>query len=819
MKRIVVGVLAHVDAGKTTLIESFLFHSGLIKQPGRVDLQNAFLDYNQEEKKRGITISSKEAHITWKDSDIELIDTPGHVDFSGDMERALQIIDMAVLILGAQDGIKAHTKTIWRCLEEYEIPTLVFINKMDLEQKGKEALLKDLSELSPYFVEGFEEETIAASDESLLDAYLQNGHLTNIQLQEAFEKRLYLPVFFGSALKQEGTKELLDILASFAKERDLEAPLGGKVFQITYDNQGQRLTHVKLTQGTLRVKEALFPQEKVDQIRWMNGNTFQTLERAEAGQVVALKGIHSLQAGDAFGSEETKLRLLNQPCITYALVVEEDIDRNKIQKVCEEIADEDPLLEMKYDTQSGEILFSLMGEIQKEVLQAKILEKTGITVSFEEKGVIYKETILNPILGVGHYEPLRHYAEVQLLLEPAKRGQGIVIENRILRERLSPVHQKSILHTLQNTLFKGVLIGAPLTDVKIILVDGKGHLKHTEGGDFREATIRAVRQGLMKAESILLEPYGQYEIEVEASRMSKVLFDLQQLGIESPHIEEKEVGMLIMGRGPMKDLLHYQKDFLIQEKGKGNFLLRYDKYDICMHEEEVLATSTYESEADLEQPCGSIFTKHGAGFYVPWHEVEDYVEVYEEEKNTSSYERITYHVSKDEVDTLVEKSVGNNRNPNKVYTPKEKEKIKMKPIVDDRPELYVIDGYNLLYEMEELKALAKEDLYAAREKLMDILFNYIGYTGQETILVFDGYKVSNHSETNYDHNKLKVVYTKTGETADAYIARQAEAWKKKYRIKVVSSDALVQNAIFSQGASRMSSREYLQLLEALKQIK
>lgn len=805
MKRIVTGILAHVDAGKTTCIESMLYTSNIIRKMGRVDHKDAFLDYDDQERDRGITIYSKEAHFTWKENEVYLIDTPGHVDFSSEMERSLQVLDLAILLINGQDGLQSHTQTIWKCLEHYKIPTLIFINKMDISYKTKEELLEEIqSHLSSNCIDYLNQdlETIAMVNEDLMNHYIETNEIDSSLLQKAIFKRECFPVFFGSALKRDGIEQLMNAIVDLSFIPDYPADFGARVYKIQ-----EGWAHIKITGGTLHVKDKLGENEKVDQIRIYNGQQSQMLQEASAGMIVALKGISNLHIGSGLGFERDLKEPLLNPYMNYQLLLPEGCDVLNMMRYCSVLASEDPQLHIEYSEQTKQIYLRLMGHVQMEILQKEIERRSGVKVGFGAGQVLFKETIQEKVYGVGHYEPLRHYAEVLLEISPQPRGKGLIFESTCSRVDLALNWQNLVLTHLKEKQHKGVLTGSPLTDVKITLINGRAHQKHTEGGDFRQATYRAVRQGLKEAQSILLEPYYKFELIIENAYVSKALFDLENKHCTFSIEQDTSNLVHIHGSGPIRLLMNYQKDVLAYTKGKGQFQCVFDAYKECVDQEEIINQIRYDSEADLENPTGSIFCEHGAGYFVAWDEVKKHMHISIKQESSSNYSARKYTVSEEEVKRIFNSLGGNNKQKEKDFKKKSKVDLNLNSvsISHKKPDCLIVDGYNMIFAWNNLKSIS--NIESARDALMDQLSNYQGYKKIKLILVFDGYRVKNSVGSNSQYAGLEVVYTKYNQTADRYIEKLVHELKGKYDLSVASSDGLIQNAIFANGAKRMSARE------------
>ena len=833
-KHICMGLLAHVDAGKTTLSESMLYVSGSIRKMGRVDHQDAFLDTYDLERARGITIFSKQAVFSWKDLGITLLDTPGHVDFSAEMERTLQVLDYAVLVISGADGIQGHTETLWRLLGQYQIPVFLFINKMDQNGTDREQILQELKkrfgdhciDFAKVWDTGDEEaeEQLAMCDEGLLEQYLETGELPREQVAELIAERKVFPCYFGSALRTEGVEELLDALESFTKRKEYPTEFGAKVYKIGRDEQGNRLTYLKVTGGTIQVKETITDtEEKINQIRRYSGSKYEMLKKVDAGEVCAVTGLSDTYPGQGLGAESASDMPILEPVLNYRIELPPDCDVHKMLINLKELEEEEPQLHIVWEEQLGEIHVQLMGEVQIEILKSMIWDRFKVRVEFGTGRVVYKESIEEPVEGVGHFEPLRHYAEVHLLLEPGERGSGLQFFSDCSEDVLARNWQRLILTHLEEKEHRGVLTGSAITDMKITLVSGRAHQKHTEGGDFRQATYRAVRQGLRKAKSVLLEPYYEFEMELLPEHVGRAMTDIQKRnGTFEPPVTDGEISVL-KGSAPVSRMRGYQSELTSYTGGRGRMSCRLKGYERCADQEEIVAAFGYDPEADLENPTGSVFCAHGAGFVVNWDEVESYMhlensleseQIAEEQtrpvvrqtRSTSSQIELT----REELDAIYAKTpdpVKRNRSSVTV-------RAKSDPAADDKwmakqktveEEYLLVDGYNIIFAWEELKELAKIDLKSARDKLMDILCNYQGYKKCVLILVFDAYKVEGGQGAVMKYHNIHVVYTKEAETADQYIEKTVRKIGKHHHVTVATSDALEQVIILGQGAARMSA--------------
>ena len=828
VKHICTGLLAHVDAGKTTCVEAMLLNSGTIRKAGRVDHGDTILDYDEQERSYGITIYAKEAHMKWMDAEIDLIDTPGHVDFSAEMERSLSVLDVAVLLINGQDGVQAHTHTIWKCLAHYHVPCIVFVNKMDISFHTQQELLEDLhmhcSDMCVQWDEN-RDDTLALANDEILEAVSQTGVIPEQLLQQAFMKRQFFPVLFGSALKNQGVDTLMNLMCQLVPQREYPETFGAKVFRVSLDPQGNRLTHMRITGGILRARDRFNEEDKADQIRRYNGVRYDLLMEAGGGEVVCVKGISSMEPGAGLGFEKDSSSSLLNASMTYQLELPEGASPLVLSDTCATLASEDPRLEISTDERTGRISVCIMGKMQMEVLQKKIYESSGIMVGFSTGKIVYQETIREPVDGAGHFEPLRHYAEVHVRLEPLPTGSGIQVVNGIGTDSLSTAWQRSILSALSRKRHRGVLTGSFLTDVRIILTAGKGHIKHTTGGDFRQAAGRAVRQALMKAESILLEPYESFELTVPSESLSRALFDLENREC-SVEVKENENGtMRIQGEGPVRTLQNYNGEVTVYTKGKGIFLSETAGFRPCKEADRIIAEIGYDPEMDLHNPADSVFCANGSGYNVRWDEADEHmhIQLKNGEVPSSAMRSTRYKVSEGDLGYIMEMTAGRNRNPDKeaeerIRKEKEKKREEMAEMSRVKAsvnlaEMMVVDGYNMIYAWEELKSLAQEDLYLAREKLITALYNWQAYYGHPITVVFDGYRVANKTGTTLKKQDLTIVYTKTGETADTWIERFSYQNQNRFRITYVTSDALIQNAVLSRNGLRMSANALYQKLK------
>lgn len=849
-KHICLGILAHVDAGKTTLSESMLYTAGSIRKLGRVDHQDAFLDTFDLERARGITIFSKQAEFVWKDMEITLLDTPGHVDFSAEMERALQVMDFAVLVISGADGVQGHTVTLWRLLKQYQIPVFLFINKMDQEGTDRELILKELKkrlsdgcvcfhELSN--LENAEDsclENLAVCEEGMLEEYLETGKLGLDSVVRAVRERKVFPCYFGSALRLEGVEELMEGLRTYMASPAYSHEFGAKVYKIARDEQGNRLTYLKVTGGTLHVKDVLpGTEEKINQIRIYSGAKYEAVQSAAAGRVCAVTGPVSTYPGQGLGAEKELDMFILEPVLTYQIQLPEDCDVHQMLLNLKQLEEEEPQLHIVWEEQLGEIHAQLMGEVQTEVLKSMIWERFKVRVEFGEGNIVYKETIEEPVEGVGHFEPLRHYAEVHLLLEPGERGSGLQFTSACSEDVLDRNWQRLILTHLEEKEHKGVLTGAAVTDMKITLTAGRAHLKHTEGGDFRQATYRAVRQGLKKAKSILLEPYYEFRLEMPSDHIGRAMSDIQKMYGRFDHPGMDGGTAVLTGIVPVATMRGYQREFISYTGGQGRMFCSLRGYEPCHDQEAVISASCYDSEADMENPTGSVFCAHGAGFVVKWDQVEEYMHM-ESTLKTDAPEQDSFvyippasgsssriELTQSELDAIYRRTPDPVKRraqsaPVTVKAPEKKpsdgkweERQKNKK---SRETFLLVDGYNIIFAWEDLSALAEVNIESARDKLMDILCNYQGYKQCTLILVFDAYKVEGNPGEVLKHHNIYVVYTKEAETADQYIEKTVRRIGRGYDVTVATSDALEQVIILGQGAQRMSAdglKEEIELMQ------
>ena len=828
MKHICIGVMAHVDAGKTTLLEAMLFKGGATRRLGRVDHQDAFLDTDEQERARGITIFSKQAELALPEASITFLDTPGHVDFSAEMERTLQVLDFALLLVSGTDGVQSHTRTLWQLLRRYRIPTFLFVNKMDLPGKGKDGIMeelrRELSEGCVAFDEGTSAlyEELALLDEGLMEQVLETGKLEDAQIAELIAGRRVFPCFFGAALRMEGVDELLSALQRYTKEPKYPEAFSAQVYKIARSEKDERLTFLKVTGGTLAVKQVLRGEdweEKADQLRLYSGSKFTLLQAALAGTICAVTGLNQTQAGEHLGSGKGAAAPVLEPVLEYRMHVDTDDVQGAYLKL-RRLEEEDPQLHLLWDHQLREIRVQLMGAVQMEILQKLIQNRFDLSVSFDEGNIVYKETIAAPVEGVGHYEPLRHYAEVHLLLEPGEPGSGIVLDTMCSEDVLARNWQRLIFTHLQEAVQPGVLTGSPVTDLRITIVSGKAHLKHTEGGDFRQATYRAVRQGLRKAQSVLLEPWYSFRLEVPANFVGRAMTDLERMHavISAPEVEEAKA--VISGAGPVRLLRGYTAEVTAYTRGQGRISYQPDGYRPCPEQDEIVKQIGYDPERDLLHPTGSVFCSHGAGFEVKWDEVDrmahlpllDFAP-----KKEEAPKRIVRSIApggapelEKELLTIFERTYGRikRRDVLPMMALRSQDKRELLAQMEPAEEFVLVDGYNIIFAWDELKEIGRDSLDAARHVLMNLLCNYQGYRGCNLILVFDAYKVPQNLGTVEKYHNIFIVYTQEAETADSYIERVTYELRGRKKVRVATSDNLEQLIILGHGAVRVSAKSF-----------
>lgn len=818
-----VGLLAHVDAGKTTLAEGILYRSGSIRKLGRVDHGNAFLDTYDLERRRGITIFSKQAELEIDGLSVSLLDTPGHIDFSAEMERTLQVLDYAVLVISGADGVQGSVQTLWRLLKQYEIPVFLFVNKMDQPGTDKRKLLEELNQKLDSRCIDFDEvrenfmEEVAMCDEELLELYLEQGTVLSDRIGEAVKERKVFPCYFGSALKMQGIDELLKGLGKYARCPVYGREFGARVYKISRDEQGNRLTHMKITGGILKVKTLLETGEKVDQIRIYSGTGYESVQSVQAGSICAVTGLSKTSSGDGLGMEGAGAKPSLEPVLNYEIKLPEGTNVHDMFLKLKQLDEEEPELQIVWDEVLGEIHAKVMGEIQIEILKTLISERFHVDVEFGTGNIVYKETISDTVEGVGHYEPLRHYAEVHLLMEPGEPGSGLVFNTLCSEDLLDRNWQRLILTHLMEKKHKGVLIGAEITDMKISLASGRAHTKHTEGGDFRQATYRAVRQGLRHATSVLLEPVYEFCLSIPSDKVGRAMTDIQKMygSFDTPQTEGAMT--VIRGTAPVIHMREYASEVMAYTKGLGSLSCTLKGYEPCHNAGEVIETVRYDPEADTDNPTGSVFCVHGAGFNVTWDEVPNYMHIEsclkKQEKQivtesvpiVSSGSSYSGFDDDKELEQIFERTYGPakrkewKRTQIQVETPVVKEK-------KAKEKYLLVDGYNIIFSWDELRDLSEVNITSARNALMDILSNYQGYKKDTVILVFDAYKVEGNPGQVFKYHNIYVVYTKEAETADQYIEKTVHRMNRKYEVTVATSDALEQVIILGQGGQRLSAQ-------------
>lgn len=828
-RRVVIGITAHVDAGKTTLAEAMLYRTGQLRKLGRVDHGSAAMDSHLLERERGITIFLSQAELPLGDMEVTLLDTPGHVDFSAEMERTLSVLDYAILVISGVDGVQAHTRTLWRLLELYRVPTFLFVTKMDFGRRDRDGLMESLRhELG----EGCVDFTPAARDrrmeqlatcrEDALEAYLDTGMVPEELVRQLVRQRLVFPCWFGSGLKLEGIDEFLEGLARYVEPPAYPAAFSARVFKISHDAQGKRLTHLKVTGGTLRVRDAISyggRQEKAAQLRIYTGGRFRPVDQVPAGGICAVQGLTATWGGQGLGEREEAVRPVLEPVMRYRMALPPDCDSRVLLPQLRQLEEEDP--QLRFTARDGELHVSLMGRVQAEILRSLVAQRFGVEVELDRGRVLYKETIDAPVEGVGHYEPLRHYAEVHLLLEPLPQGSGLVLATRCPEDDLDRSWQRLIMTHLQEKTHLGVLTGSPVTDMKITLMSGRAHIKHTEGGDFRQATYRAVRQGLMQARSRLLEPYYAFRLEVPPEQLGRAISDVRLRSGSFDAPEEAGDMTLLRGRVPVTEFDDYAQEVASYTGGRGRLSLEPTGYGPCHNPDAVIAAADYDPEADLENTPDSVFCAHGGGFTVKWDKVPEYMHLpgcLEKPREDAPARRRCIRLDDAELEAIMAREFGPVRRP--LYrAPEKREALPDTGLREIGQRYYVVDGYNVIFDWDELHALADRDLSAARERLMDTLCGWAAFTRTQVVLVFDGYKVPGSLGEKLDYRGIHVVYTKERETGDMYIERFLQQVGKNDHVRVVTSDGLIQLSAVRTGVMRMSSAEFgRQVAEASDQI-
>ena len=824
MKRLTIGILAHVDSGKTTLSEGLLYCTGMLRKLGRVDHGDAFLDTHALEKSRGITIFSKQARLLYGDCEFTLLDTPGHVDFSTEAERTLSVLDYALLVVSGSEGIQPHTETLFKLLCRYGVPTFVFINKMDISHLSRQELMGGLKKMGDGFIDFSDDvpkdefyDGLAMCSEDMMEQYLDTGTVSADTIRQSIRQRQVFPCFFGSALKLEGIKELLAGLEEYTTEPPRGDEFGARIFKISDDPQGARLTHMKITSGCLKVKDVLHGSgwaEKADQIRIYSGAKYQTVDQAPAGMVCAVTGLTSAHPGDGLGAEAGAPFPVLEPVLAYRAVLPEGVDAHKALSALRKLEDADPALHVAWNEGLQEIRVQLMGEVQLEIIQSLLKERFGLDIGFDQGGILYKETITSTVEGVGHYEPLRHYAEVHLLLQPLEAGGGLVFSTGCKEDELDKNWQRLILTHLKEKTHLGVLTGSPITDMSITLVAGKAHLKHTEGGDFRQATYRALRQGLMQAESRLLEPWYSFSLQVPQECVGRAMNDLQAMGASFDPPEQRQEDAVISGTAPVIKLQGYPSVLTGYTKGRGRLSCEGARYLPCHNSDEVIAAIGYDPESDTDNPADSVFCSHGAGHTVKWNAVFDnmHIPAVLRPKSEPEHEHAAPILSRSDEEELIriyERTYGPIRsNPIAAFRPSvsvQSQGFRLPEAAETGPEYLLVDGYNIIFAWDDLAAIAKEDMDLARSRLVNLMCNYRGLHRCEIILVFDAYRIKGNTGSVETVNNISVVYTKEAETADSYIERTTHELSKNYRVQVATSDRMEQLIIIGNGAMRISA--------------
>lgn len=816
MKKIIAGILAHVDAGKTTLAEAMLYRTGKLRKIGRVDHGDTALDTHALERERGITIFASRAVFSTDKMEVTLLDTPGHVDFSSETERTLGVLDYAILVISGLDGVQSHTLTLWKLLRLYGVPTFVFVTKMDFARKSREEIIENLnSELDGEFVDFGDEtamsEGLALCSESMMEKYLGGETIDEREIAEAIKLRQVFPCFFGSGLKLDGIDEFIDALEKYTIQPEYSEAFGAKVFKISHDPQGVRLTHIKVTGGSIKVRE-MIGDEKISGIRIYSGAKFTTADEGKSGEICALTGLDKTHNGQGLGFEAAGERPTLEPVMNYRVVLPDGCDADTILPKLRELEEEDPQLHVTWNSHLKEIHVGLMGDVQAEILKSIVAERFGVKIDIDSGRVMYKETIENKVEGIGHYEPLRHYAEVHLIMEPLPRGSGLVFRTDCSEDTLDRNWQRLILMHLGEKQHLGVLTGSPITDMRITLAAGRAHIKHTEGGDFRQATYRAVRQGLMQAKSKLLEPYFSFRLEVPSEQIGRAINDIRMKSGSFDSPEESGGISVLRGRAPVTELNGYASEVAAYTGGRGRLYCESAGYDDCHNAEKVIAELAYDPEADLENTPDSVFCAHGGGFGVKWNKVGEYMHLescLEKEKPyTPPVNRRNLHIDDKELEAIMEREFGKPKYELYRPTAKKNDGNQTDFEMTERKSYVLVDGYNVIFAWDELKSLADTDLGAARERLMEILCNYSAYTKNNVVLVFDAYKVPGNTGERFDFHNIHVVYTKERELGDVYIEKLISEIGKNDRVRVVTSDNLIQLSAVRFGVLRMSAAEF-----------
>ncbi len=824
MKKTVVGIIAHVDAGKTTLAETLLYKSGKIRKLGRVDNGDTALDTHTLEKERGITIFAGQSLLNCGDTEIYLLDTPGHIDFSAETERVLKVLDYAVLVISGTDGVQSHTMTLWRLLKTYNIPTFVFVTKMDFARKGKGEIMGELTALCGDGCIDFTDNTadffenLSLCSEDILEKYLAGEEINSEDIGDLVSLRKCFPVYFGSGLKGDGVDDFLTGLDKYTLSGYFPRELGAKVFKITHDAKGERITHLKITGGSLNVRDTITVDnktEKINSIRIYSGEKFTSVNSAEAGSICAVTGLSSANCGDGLGFEQSFTDSLLEPVMNYRIVLPDGVDANTFLPKLKELEAEDPKLHIKWNSFLQEIYVSLMGEVQVEILKSIIFDRFNVDVIIDRGTVLYKETIKSAVEGVGHYEPLRHYAEVHLILEPLPRGSGIVFQSRANEDSLSRNWQNLIMTHLAEKEHLGVLTGSPITDIKITLAAGRAHLKHTEGGDFRQSTYRAVRHGLMNTQSLLLEPYYAFRLEIPTEQIGRAINDIRLMHGDFENPVDMGEYTLIEGRAPVVSFNSYPSEVAAYTSGRGKVFCHVWGYDVCHNPEEIIEKIKYSPESDVENTADSVFCAHGAGFNVKWNEVYDYMHIercIQQEKNPyeTNLNKRNFHIDDKELEAIMNREFGADKHP---YYRVSHTTAPSRPVTVDynteiKNKYVIVDGYNVIFAWDMLKDIAKDNLETARTKLMDVLCNYSAFTKAEVVLVFDAYKVKGNTGKKYNYNNIRIVFTKERELGDNYIEKLISEIGKNDNVRVVTSDNLIRLSAIRYGVVRVSASDF-----------
>ena len=824
---IVLGILAHVDAGKTTLSEAMLYLSGKLKKLGRVDHRDSFLDNNSLERARGITIFSKQAVMPLGEMTVTLLDTPGHVDFSAEAERSLQVLDYAVLVISGTDGVQAHTETLWKLLERYNVPVLIFVTKMDLPGCDRQEIMDGLrTRLSERCVDFSAEgdalfESAAMCSEEAMDEYIETGSIGAERLRDMLRRREIFPCCFGSGLRTEGVAEFLDMLELYARPGDYGEDFSARVYKIARDAQGNRMTFMKVTGGALRVRSLMKYadrdgnafEEKISQLRIYSGAKYDTAETVLPGQICAALGLTGTYPGQGLGAAGDFAEPLLEPVMSYRVILPPQSDPAVLLPKLMQLDQEDPQLHIVWNERTREISVQLMGRVQAEIFRSLVKERFDMDITLDIGRIMYRETIKDTVEGVGHFEPLRHYAEVHLLLEPLPRGSGIELSSSCPEDELDRNWQRLILTHLAEKQHIGVLTGSPVTDIRFTLAAGRAHIKHTEGGDFRQATYRAVRQGLMQAESVLLEPWYSFVLEVPAEQIGRAISDVRAMNGEIDSPEDAGGMMRLEGAAPVAGMNEYMQELLAYTHGRGRLSLTPGGYRACRDQQKIVDAIGYEAERDTDNPADSVFCSHGAGVNIPWDQVKDYMHLesclkppVEETAPAAAPRYRSLSIDDRELEAIMEREFGKIKRPQ--YSARQVNAAASEPTFEKKPEFIIVDGYNLIFAWDELKKLAADRLDLARGRLMDMLSNYCGFTKAKLVLVFDGFRTPGNPGSREDYHNINVAFTKDGETGDAYIERLADEIGKNYSVRVVTSDNLIRLSALRSGVLRCSSGEF-----------